>query len=400
MPRFEGAAPSATAIEKDPGRPGELDRLVVLAGTFRDLATPEREARAVDLAGLTDGFAERLLLHTCHRVELVGVVEDGMPSPNDVRMLCGAEAVERVFTVTAGFDSAVIAEEQLLGQVRDAYETALTRGETGPILNELLRRAIRFGKRVRSEAQPGADRSLADRAAAWALTRLDEPPGRVLIVGSGEMGRLLAARFAAAGLVCTVASRNADRARRISDAVQGARHAELRDALADAGRFSIIAIALRSSPNLLTVEHVGDALPLVIDLSSPGAVTPDAAARLGDRLLDLDRLGRAKAVSALTPASEQRLRQELISERDRFIAWLDARGSADGIALLREHAEQLRRTHLDRLRRRGKLSDEQLRAVDAMTASLLADLLHVPTLQLRRGKDAAERVRELFGFGT
>jgi glutamyl-tRNA reductase len=378
-----------------------LERLVVLAATYRDLPTEGREHVAHQLGRLQSGFSERLLLHTCHRVELIAVGEALSDEPPGLRRWSGWAAVERVFMVGAGFDSAILAEEQMLGQLREAYETALARGETGPILNELIRRAIRFGKRVRAAAQPGADRSLADRAAAWALERSGTGGRTALIAGTGEMGRLLATRLAASGMVCTIASTSADRARRIAEELPraGSSHSSrpMPGALADAGEYAVVAIALRTASARLEARAVR-AGTLVIDLSSPGAVAPEAAALLGDRLLDLDRMGGLAATrSPLSRASERRLRGELSSERDRFVAWLASRGQDDAITRLRSHAREIRDRHIQRLRRRGRLTDEQLADVEAMTSALLAELLHAPTLDLRHDPEDRDQILAAFG---
>lgn len=385
----------------------QLDRLVVASATVRDVDTEARELLAAILEERTNGSVERVLLHTCHRVELialVGAAEDIADLPDAMRQYAGLVAAERVMLVAGGLDSAVIAEEQVLGQVRDAYASALDRGETGPVLNELLRRAIRFGRRVRSFAQPIGDRSLADRAARWVDERVARPPERplhVLVVGTGEMARSLATHFAADGALVTVASRSSERADRVVAALAHAkRHdaALISDALAGPLAHDIVAIAVRGGVTRLEDRHLDDRAPLVVDLSSPTSVAPEAAARLGERLLDLDRLGVAEEARRLSPEVERRLRIEAQAESRAFAAWLEGRGSGDGIAMLRAHAEDVRRRHLERLRLKSSLDDEQVAAVEAMTTAMFGELLHGPTLRLRSDPDAAARVREVFGI--
>ena len=58
----------------------------------------------------------------------------------------------------------------------------------------------------------------------------------------------------------------------------------------------------------------------------------------------------------------------------------------------------MRRRHLAAVSRRAALTAEQAAAIEAMTQSLVGELLHVPTVQLGRGPDAAARVREVFGI--
>lgn len=364
-------------------RPSDLERLVVFAGTFRDLPTDDRERLADRLADVHDGLAERLLLHTCHRAELVAVLGSSEMDAIGLPAFRGADAVQRVLTVTAGLDSAVVAEEQLLGQIRDAYSAALARHETGPILNELMRRALRFGKRVRSAALPGGDRSLAERAVEWVGQR---PPAgdSALVVGTGTMARQLGLGLAAMGLRITIASRSLARAERLADSLPGDGHAAalLDGALEEGSAWAVVGLATRTAGPILG-SHIGPGV--VVDLCAPSGVAPSLRPMLGDRLLDLDRLG--EAITALPPATERRLRADLNDERDRFLAWLAERGSGDEIARLRRRADDVRRTHLDRLRQRADLRDDQLDAVERMTTALVNELLHEPTLRLRQRED-------------
>jgi glutamyl-tRNA reductase len=378
--------------------PSALDGLEVRYATFRDRASHERADLASRLRGLR--ARERVLVDTCHRVELICVEADPEPSVSSVR---GTDAVRRVFEVVAGFDSAVVAEEQLLRQVRGAYESALTVKDSGPILNELMQRALRFGRLVRSHARPGTDRSLADPAVAWLVERV--PAGEtVAVAGTGEMGRLLAVGLATAGRTVIVVSRSAERAERLLAELPGSGHrlvvgpmtTRLLDAVMGIG------LAVRSRSATLTgssLEHGRP--PWVVDLSAPSAVDSSAADRLGDRLLTLDELGAAHAGSpVLSPATEARLRRRLDDEVDAFVGWVRTRSGADALALLHREADGVRRRHLDRLRRRAVLDDAQLAEVEAASAAMLGELLHGPTIELRHGGADAATVRRLFRIET
>ena len=373
---------------------GDLDAIRVRFATYRELSADERVAVAARLGA--ERAEERVLLDTCHRVELVTV---GGAGPADV---VGRAAVQRVFEVVAGFDSAVLAEEQLLGQVRGAYESALARRETGPILNELFRRALRFGRTVRSHARPGTDRSLADPGAAWLLERLPAR-SRVVAAGTGEMGRLVAHRLAEAGHRLTVVSASAERGGALLERLPGGEHrlAVGRLGAADVDEADAVSVAVRARDHLLTRAVLGASRPWVLDLSSPSAVAEDARALLRERLLTVDQLAsRATSRPVLAPGTERRLRAELETEVDRFVEWLAARRGGDAIALLHREADAVRRRHLERLRARAALDDAQLAAVEAASAAIVGELLHGPSLELRRGGADAATVRRLFGLAA
>jgi glutamyl-tRNA reductase len=399
----------ASTRDDNPTHTLEPDRLVNLSATYRDLATDAREVLAERLLGLHEPFTERVTLHTCHRVELIGVLAAGasLPGLPIAGVTRGEEAAERAFLVAGGLDSAVVAEEQLLGQVRATYEDALAAGETGPLLNELLRRAIGFGKRVRSEVQPRTDRSLADRATRWVVERLGPEirPTTALVVGTGEMGERLASSLAVNGMTVSVGSRSPERARRIVAGLPNAerhRALDLEDALRQAAKHDVVAIAVRSASLPLDAPHMADAhpLPLVVDLSAPRAVTPEAAELLGDRLLDLDRLGALSGSHSVGQAAERRLRAVARQNARSFMDWWSRRSSGDGIALLHAHAAEIRERHLGRLRRRPDLTPEQLAAVEATTAAMVGELLHAPTVRLQREPAARDVVARVFGLDS
>ncbi|HEX9609144.1 MAG TPA: NAD(P)-binding domain-containing protein [Candidatus Limnocylindria bacterium] len=380
-----------------PPPPADLDHIRVRFATFREHPAEERARIAADMALAEAG--ERVLLDTCHRVELITVARsDG---PGDGAVVRGRAAVRRVFEVVAGFDSAVMAEEQVLGQARAAYESALAAGATGPILNELLRRALRFGRLVRTHARPGSDRSLADRGVAWLVERLPQG-GRVAVIGTGEMGRRVAMRLAELGHAVTVLSGSAERGGRLLESLTGSGHSlSVGDVDGAAIRgVDAIAMAVRPRAPVLTLEMLeGNPMPWVLDLSSPGALGDTAAGRLGERLLSVDALGAvAGATPVLEARAERRLRAELATEVDAFVAWMETRRGADALATLHREAEAIRRRHIDRLQRRARLDPEQLAAVDAASTALVGELLQRPTLELRRHGGDAQVVRRLFGL--
>ncbi|MDQ3689098.1 MAG: hypothetical protein M3406_03515 [Chloroflexota bacterium] len=370
------------------------DAIRVRFATFRAHSARDRERLAN--RDPSDGVIEHVVLDTCHRVEFISV-EAGPDA--DGSQVTGRDAIARVFTVVAGFDSAVVAEEQMLGQVRGAYEAALANGSTGPILNELFRRALRFGRSVRTHARPGTDRSLADRGAAWLNDRLGGAPARVVVAGTGEMGRLVAAHLAGQGHHVTVVSASSERGGRLLERLSGRGHRLHVGTINGNTLMSAdgIALAVRTRMPVLTVALIQEPAPWVLDLSAPSAVDPAAAHSLGDRLMSLDALGAlAGSAPVLDPAVEQRLRADMEREVESFVGWLEARRGADALEVLHGEADTVRRRHLARLRGRASLDQRQLAAVEAATTAMMGELLHGPSVELRRGGADADTVRRLF----
>ena len=153
-----------------------------------------------------------VVLRTCHRLELYaeGVGEaavanafeawlgDAWPSSGvNVVVRSGEVAARHLLRVSAGLESAVVGEDQVLGQVRSAYREACRRRAPGPVLHRLFHAAFRAGKRVRSETALGSGgRSLAGCAVALLREQLSDFGERtVMVLGAGEMGSLAARRL-------------------------------------------------------------------------------------------------------------------------------------------------------------------------------------------------------------
>ncbi|MGH3553250.1 MAG: glutamyl-tRNA reductase, partial [Mycobacterium sp.] len=164
---------------------------------------------------------EAMVLSTCSRVEVYAVVEafhGGLSAIGrvlsewtgmSVRELTkyayvryAEAAVEHLFAVASGLDSAVVGEQQVLGQVRRAYAAAEANHTVGRVLHELAQRALSVGKRVRSEtAIDAAGASVVSVALSMADARVGGLAGRgAVIVGAGSMGALSAKHLARAGV--------------------------------------------------------------------------------------------------------------------------------------------------------------------------------------------------------
>src|ERR1044072_3163323 len=178
------------------------------------LSTAEAEqAKIVEKVLQSSLVTEAMVLSTCNRVEVYAVVEAfhgglsvigqvlsehsgmGLGDLTKYAYVRYAEAaVERLFALASGLDSAVIGEQQVLGQVRRAYATAEANHTVGRTLHELSQRALAVGKRVHSETGiDSAGASVVSVALDMAEAKLGSLAGRsAVVIGAGSMGSLSA----------------------------------------------------------------------------------------------------------------------------------------------------------------------------------------------------------------
>jgi glutamyl-tRNA reductase len=361
--------------------------------------------------------SEAVVLSTCNRTEVYAVAERFHGAYQDIRDFLAevaflapedfsdhlyvhydAPAVAHLFAVAAGLDSAVLGESEILGQVKDAWDTAVHEGASNQLLSRLFKHAVESGKRVRTETGIGRHPvSISSAAVAVAAEHLGSLDGaRVLVIGAGEMGEGVARSLVSRGIadVC-VANRTAARAAEIAKRIGGRAVSldQLEEQLIDAD----VLVASTASQHVLVersaVEHVMAQRPdrplLVVDVALPRDVDPGVREVDGVTLLDLDDLKDFARRSAERRRAEIGKAREIINaDIDRYQADRAAREVAPIVTALRATAEQIRRAELDRAAAKLGPFDAAARAevtrlLDGVTRGLVNKLLHEPTVRIK-----------------
>ena len=279
--------PTPTELEQN--RVGGLVQqpaLWAFRATAAGMDAGRRSALAAAFATEVAGRTDRVLLITCHRVELYGVgsLPAASASPGLDR-LEGAEVATHLLRVAAGLESAVVGEDEVLHQVREALRQARAVGRLDTPLSRLFEIAISTGRLAR--AGETAHVGLAGRAVAWLGKRVELRERPVVVGGSGRMGAALARALLAAGAEIIVASRDPENATRLASRY-GSRGVGLDEGAELAIGAAALAVALAGPwPHL-----AGRDLRLPIaDLSWPSAVPPSARRNF----LGIDELFRPAA---------------------------------------------------------------------------------------------------------
>lgn len=303
------------------------------------------EARANLLAErlrATPGIREFALLNTCNRVELYGVANDDHSAEairrtiSEVTGCAPAElsgvvvrrdnhdAIAHLFEVASGLDSQIVGEVEILGQVKSAYDKALERKWTGPVLNRVFQKTFQAAKHIRTNTAIGAGQvSIATVAVDLAGKIFGELAAtKVLVVGAGEIGLKTAQAFQSRGTKSiTVASRTLSKAEETAAAAGGwaASMAELPEVLAA----SDVVASSTSSPNaVITRELVAAAMkkrsgrPLfLIDLALPRDIEPECAQLANVYVYNLDDLAQIAEANLAQRQAEVAKCRAILAER-------------------------------------------------------------------------------------
>ena len=390
-----------------------------------DLAVRERLAfgseevvlRAYD--ELRDRFpeSEHVLVSTCNRVELYSAQQEAVRSPTHIELArffsefhslplddifsdlleeTGAQAVRHLFEVAASVDSMVLGENQIVSQVKEAYELARRGNANGPLTNALFERALAVSKRVRTETKLSEGRvSIASVAVGdfgrSIFERFDDKT--VLIVGAGDMAeetlRYLQNEGVGQVIVC---NRTADRAERLAREFGGAvrRWDQLDICLADA---DLIVSATGAAQPVVSIDRFrsaraksGEKPVFVLDLGAPRDFQPGVG-NIDDNvfLYDIDDLETTCRRNREARATEiERAHAIIEDETQKFIHELHHKATGPIIGRLRDHWHEISAGELEVLfRKLSHLPEDDRRAIERSIERIVNKLLHPPLETLR-----------------
>ncbi|MGI8609923.1 MAG: glutamyl-tRNA reductase [Candidatus Dormibacteria bacterium] len=366
------------------------------------------------------------ILSTCNRTEIfvsaddpsIGLEEftealDPMGDwPRYHYRLSGLEAIEHIFRVASGIDSAILGEGQILGQFKAAHRLSQAAGAMEPDLDFLMRRAVSVAKRVRTETAIGRNPvGFGHAAVAQARAVLGSLSGRsALLVGAGKMAGVTARLLAAEGLERVYFStRTSARANELAQEMPEsvvALTVPFSRVEQVAAEVDLVVCSTSSPEHIFTAETVADLMrrrdgrPMfILDLAVPRDVEPAVSEIPGAHLFNVDDLAATVERglverSAELPAATAILKDEVLrTEMD-----LAQHRAAPTITTLVGEVERRRAEHVRRNVPAG-LTEAQRSDVDRLTRALTAKLLHGPIAYLRDhpGDDAtAMLVRDLF----
>jgi len=324
------------------------------------------------------------------------------------------EVVRHLFRVSASLDSLVVGEPQILGQIKDAYRIAQENKALGKVLSRIFEHAFATAKRVRHETQiaEGAV-SVARVAVSLGKQIFENFEGKTaLLIGAGEMIEAAVKALQVEGLSSIrIANRTFSRAEHLAAEFSGTAHTleEIPTLLQEAdvvltcigGDGTIL-----DKPQMTGVAKLRRGKPLfVIDIGVPRNVAADVGEIDNVYLYDVDDLSEAAEMNAQQRREAMFLAEEIILEEEAEVTrWLSSLQVVPTIRELCATAEQIRQQEQNKTFARLDLDEQQQKAVEALTRSIVNKLLHVPLVRLREsgasedGAKHVEAARHLFGL--
>jgi glutamyl-tRNA reductase len=356
--------------------------------------------------------AQAFLLSTCNRTELYALMPDpdaDIPRVKEALFYprlsrengsgdhllysrSDAAAVQHLFRVSCGLDSMVLGEQEILGQVKTAYEISRRAETVGTIFHRLAHQAFRVGKRARTETQIGYGAvSVAYAAVELAEKVFQSLRGRgALLVGAGENGELCARHLLSRGVnPFFIANRTLERAECLARDLGG--DTVSLDRMGEAmAQVDIVVTTTGATGAIIDEDMVrgimdereGRAL-VFVDIAVPRDVDPEV-----DRVPNVFRFDMEALKDIVDRTVQRRMKEVPVVERlvasevEGFMKWWESLASGPVIRDLHEAFEAVRaREHKKNVKRFGDEDREQL---EIFSRNLMRKLLMEPTLEIKR----------------
>jgi glutamyl-tRNA reductase len=396
------------------------------------LSIPEQTMEAsLQQLRADDQVLEASILSTCNRLEIYALLrhpEEGITAVGSfLSEVAGLridelsphlfiyhheDAIAHLLRVSAGLDSLVLGEGQILSQVKKMVRLGQEYRSVGPILNRLLNQAVSTGKRVRTETRLGTGAvSISSAAVELAQLKIGQARGvdelvpldqeQVAVVGAGRMARLLLQHLQAKGCRGVVLiNRTVERADQLAAdfpqlPVQCRPLAELDHCLSTC---SLVFTSTGAEEPIidrgrLEVLNRRSSL-MLIDIGVPRNISADATELAGVERFDVDDLEEVVARNQEARREMAAEAEGLLREEARlFLEWWDGLEAVPLVNRLRTHLEDIREQELQKaLSRMGPdLSARERKVVEALSKGIINKILHTPVTRLRSPQPRSQR---------
>lgn len=375
---------------------------------------------------------EAALLSTCNRVEIYAYVNDAASAGENIKgflsgfhninradfenslyLYSDSDAIRHILRVASSLDSMVVGEPQILGQLKDVFDFALSKKTTGIILNRLMKKAISTAKRVRTETRIAENAvSISFAAVELAKKIFTELSGKsFMLLGAGEMAELAARHLVSNGVKdVKVANRTYERGCELAKEFDG-QAVRFEDFIKEMVHTDIVICSTGAPAYILFREQMQKAMKerrhkpvFIIDISVPRNIDPEINKIDNVYLYNVDDLQEVVDTNILERKKEAEKAEEIIDEEvEKFMNWIASLDSVPVIIALRQKAEDIKKEEFEKFKHKfPELDKEKMEAVEYLITAITNKLIHNPTVTLKENSEDRDlltfAVKKLYGI--
>jgi glutamyl-tRNA reductase len=367
---------------------------------------------------LKAGFDECVILQTCNRVEVFAAARnldeamliEAWASATRLRVKDdfaiaeiskGKDAALHLMKLASGLDSLVVGEDQILGQVRRAFEFSRSNRYTRSNLSVIFDRALKVGSRVRTLTGINKGNvSIASIAVKIAEEYFEDLKEKIVIlIGTGEAASLVAKVLKKREVNFIVTSRIPERAQSFADTAAGT-PVPFHTALKMLSRADLIFAATMAPYRLLTYDRIHNAMKnrkrgmIIFDLSNPRTVDDNVTAIQGVKLINMDQIVELVGKNMRSRMKEVQAAEKLIEGELRSIETIMKRNKAEPVVVsVFRSVDKIRERELKKaLSILGrKVGSEETRIIEKLSFAIVEGVLSAPMNSLRKEIEADEK---------
>lgn len=375
---------------------------------------------------------EAIILSTCNRVEIVCTAADREKVIREIKIFLadfhklsldeitphlyfytGQDAIRHVFRVASSLDSMIVGEPQILGQLKDAYRSAVANKTTGSILNRFLHKAFSVAKRVRTETDIASSAvSISFAAVELARKIFDNlEDKKILLIGAGEMAELVT-RHLVSHMVkeLFITNRTFENALLLAQEF-GGRVLKFDELFDNFAQMDIIISSTDAHDIIITYEKIAKALharknkPMfLIDIAVPRNIDPRVNDLPNVYLYNIDDLDGIVEKNRQVREKEAKQAEEIIEkEQMRFYGWLQQQEVTPTIITLKEKFESIRLKEIEKTFSHWEgLREEDKENINALTHAIINKILHDPINFLKakgeKNRFPIEEIKKIFNL--
>ncbi len=366
------------------------------------------------------GIEEVVYLATCNRVELYFTAGDRHHAVEKLTELVeeftglsrddfapyiyrknSRDVVLHLLTVASSLDSMVIGENEILGQIKQAYRDSVMHKNSGILLNRLFHQAFNTAKKVRTRT------GIAQNPLSIAYIAVEQArkifggdlTGRsALLVGAGEMGELILKYLTKDSIgAIIVANRSLHNAETVVERINvNARIIPMSEIAGEAARVDIIITSVAchdyildsTALNAIVSERGGRPL-CVIDIAVPRNVDPDAVNMDGITLCNIDDLKAIADENMKTRLGEVEAALQIVNtDAADLFEWYEGLEMVPMIVRMQQSFEKIREREIEKYRKRrgNDVTEEEMTLVEELTRQIISKILHNPIMAIKENK--------------
>ena len=359
------------------------------------------------------GFDECVILQTCNRVEIFGAAKDpdehklldewvstaGLSEKDldSIEINRGKDAIVHLMRLASGLESLVVGEDQILGQVRRAFEFSRAHRYASANLSVVFDRALKAGSRIRTSTGINKGNvSIASVAVNLAEEYFDDLKNKtVLLIGTGEAASLVAKVLKRRDVNFMIASRVPERAHAFADTVAGIPIA-FDTALEMLRIVDVIFTATVAPYRLITYERIENAMTnrkgrsssmMIFDLSNPRTVDERVTTLRGVKLINMDQISELVGKNMRSRIKEINFAEKLINDEMKSFDTVIKRMKAEPIVMsVFRNVDTIRERELKKaFTMIGKeVAPDEARVIEQLSYAIVEGVLSIPMNNLRK----------------